>query len=51
MDEGGDSNETFRNTSAYGTYVAAMHAAAANAGVSATTMWLWQGEHGQGGRG
>ena len=30
MDEGGNGNEALRNTSAYGTYIASMHAAAAN---------------------
>ena len=42
VDEGGDSNEAFRNTSAYGTYLAVMHAAAINAGASATTLWLYR---------
>lgn len=42
---GGDSDEAFRNTSNYGTYIASMHAAAFNAGISATTMWLWQDQY------
>lgn len=45
VDEGGKSDEAFRNTTAYGTYLAAMNAAAINAGASATTMWLLRDQY------
>eukprot|EP00041_Stephanoeca_diplocostata_P036509 m.1336508 g.1336508 ORF g.1336508 m.1336508 type:complete len:298 (+) comp24880_c0_seq5:1907-2800(+) len=45
VDEGGDGDEAFRNTSAYGTYLALMHTAAINAGASGVTMWLYRDQY------
>ena len=42
VDEGGHSNEAVRNSSSYGTYVAAWQAAAMNAGAANTFLWLLQ---------
>jgi hypothetical protein len=45
VDEGGMSNEAYRNGSNYGTYPAIMHAAAANRGASAVTSWLLEDQY------
>lgn len=45
LDEGGAGPESFRNSSAYGTYVGMFHAAVINGGVSTTLPWLFQDQY------
>lgn len=45
VDEGGDQDEGFRNSSGYGTYLALMHAALINSGASGSTMWLYRDQY------
>ena len=45
VDEGGLNGEALRNASDYGTYLSLWQAAAINAGVSNTFVWLWQDQY------